>query len=154
WTCPTTAEPKDQPCVLDDSLGIFVAPPGNGGNDTNPGKKSAPVATITQGFKLAKSNGKRVYVCATATYDEHLVLAGADVAVGGVQAYGGLDCQGGVWTYSGAPAKVAPTSAGQAVKLTSVAASVQITDFELDAAAGIAAGDSSIAMFASLSSSV
>ena len=73
--CWEKKSPHDDPCVIDDAYGVFVAPVANGGSDaTGNGTRAAPYATL--GKALAGLHGKsRVYVC-DASYAERVVLSG------------------------------------------------------------------------------
>ncbi|MBX5482734.1 MAG: hypothetical protein IRZ16_12975, partial [Myxococcaceae bacterium] len=66
--------------------GIFVAPPVSGGNDANPGTRSAPKATLAGGMAAAVAQGKRDVYVATGTYVESLAITSPNKGV-----YGGYD---------------------------------------------------------------
>jgi hypothetical protein len=138
-------DPSSDPCVVADSLGIFVSP---GGNDsTGNGTKMMPYATIKKAADIAATGKKRVYACGTFT--SGVALTAAD---DGVTIYGGLDCT--TWAYSmSTPTKVAPTSPGYAFQVTG-ASGVTFEDFAFTSMAGVSAGDSSIAMFAANSTNI
>ena len=138
FICPTTAAPKDQACVIDESLGVFVSPTGN--DSTGAGTKAMPYATIAKAMTSAKAASKRVYACA-GTYTAALSV---DAAVDGVKVYGGLKCTD--WSYSGSKAIVAPTAAGYALVVSGLTTGITFEDFEFDAKDAVAAGESSIAV--------
>jgi hypothetical protein len=148
--CDATQSPKSDPCVVSDSVGVFVAP---NGSDTAQGTMSAPFATVGRGVLAASSSGKRVYIC-TATYAEQVVL---DASANGVSLYGGLACPGddagASWSYSGRPATIAPTS-GYALKIDTVSMPIVVEDLELATADAATPGESSIAAFVNGSASV
>jgi hypothetical protein len=140
--CDLGAEPKDAPKCVVDEVGVFVD--ASGGDDTNPGTKAAPVKTL--GAALGKLGNKpRLYVCA-GTYDEHVKLSSA------VSIYGGFAC--GAWSYSGAKAKVAPSTPGYALHVDKVSGAIAIADVAFAAVAGTEASPSSIAAFVNASPSV
>ncbi len=128
------------------SNGIFVAPTGN---DDNTGAMDAPVATIGKGVELAIDSGQPVFIC-NATYDETVELGdNAD----GLAIYGGFACPDAAnpWTYmEGERAVIAPANPGYALQADLVE-NLTVTDLELVAQDGAAAGDSSIAAFVSRS---
>ncbi len=157
--CNVNDSPSANPCVITDALGVFVAPPANGGSDTTGnGTRATPYATI--GKALASLSGKhRVYVCA-ATYAESITLGSS---FSGLGIYGGLQCPAGSdggaldagavdsatgpWSYNGMAATVAPAGAGYALDAESVA----VADFEdlafvAQPASAASPGSSSIAV--------
>src|SRR5580704_4748625 len=101
-SCDPTKDPKDEPCVLDDAYGVFVASSagvdegadaGEVGVDSGSGdgSMSQPYATITQA--LANLGSKtRIYVC-NGVYNEQVNVTAA------VSLFGGLSCAAGVWAY-------------------------------------------------------
>ncbi len=139
--CDGTKLPTQDPCVVDDGLGVFVSialgPPAGDGT------KARPVNTIQKGIDLAKPNKKRVYVCAE-TFTENLVLAD------GVSLFGYFDCKN-AWTV--VPAKRAhvdgKTVGAPVIKAASIASKVRIEGFDVVAPAGSAAAKNSIALLAS-----
>jgi hypothetical protein len=143
--CDPTSDPKDDPCVLDDALGVFVsasAPDGGSGG------KADPLKTITEGIAKAVSLDKsRVYVC-EGSYKEQVVL---DSQHDGVSIYGGLVCLQG-WSWSGGQTQVTAPTSLYALRLDSLAKSADIEDlmFVVPDAVGkdaTGAGNSSIAAF-------
>jgi hypothetical protein len=167
--CDTADAPKDNPCVITDALGVFVAPEASGGNDTTgTGTRSQPYATLGMGIASAVTAGKRVYACG-ATYPESLVVS---VAMDGVQVYGGLECptagDGGVadagtidgstgaWSYNGTPAAVAPTATGYALDIESLTKGAHFEDLSFTAldANAANAGESSIGVMVNASQKV
>jgi len=143
--CPSGKEPKDDPSCVADSLGIFVSA---AGNDSAAGTKAAPVKTLTQAFKLAKSGSKpRVFVC------EGNYLESADLT-DATSVFGGFKCAD--WSYSGIKPKFAATKPDWVLHIDGVNGAIQIDDVELDGADVPAAmkGSSSIALFANASMNV
>jgi len=128
-------------CVVD-SFALFVD--GSAGDDANDGSKARPLKTIGAAIAKVGSTGKRrIYVCGSATYAEHLSMTTA------VNLYGGFACT--TWEPDrNAKAKVAPTDKGYALHIDTVSAAVVVSDLELFAAdAGdLEDGTSSIAVFA------
>ncbi len=89
------------PSELTNRLGVFVAPSGAENAD---GSLEHPLARIQAGIDLAKTSGKRLYVC-SGTYREAIVVADA------VSIIGGLDCIGTGWRLGGARSRIeAPSS--------------------------------------------
>jgi hypothetical protein len=136
--CNTALDPKAAPCVVDDALGVFVAPTGS--DTTGNGSKAKPYATITKALAAPKAAMLRAFVCA-GTYKEPAVIT---AAADGMAIYGGLDCA--TWAYDAAnKVIVAPTAHGPALSVTGIPTALTIEDIEFDAQAGTAAGESSIA---------
>ncbi len=149
--CDVSLSPAQDPCVVVEALGVFIAPTGN---DTNPGTRAAPFATFHAALPAAKSAGKRVYVCAT-DYDEQVTL---DATVDGVSIYGGLACPGGdagaAWSYTAAPANLRPSTVGAALGADHLAMTVVLEDLGFYALDAVQPGASSIALFANGCASV
>lgn len=135
--CDATKDPKDEPCLIADSLGVFVS--ATAGDDARDGTKASPVATITRGIERARAIGKRrVYVC-EGSYPEHVVL---DEQSNGLKLYGGLDCTS--FTYSGGKPQVEPPAPGYALTLRAQSEPTTVQDFDFVARDAIEAGTSSI----------
>ncbi len=159
-TCNGTASPKDAPCVISETYGVFVAPAGNGGSDTTgTGSRGAPYATIGKG--IASAGGKRVYVCG-ATYGEQVVVAAAQDTIG---VFGGLACPvgvdgggatdaateagaGGAWTYTGAKAVVSSPTPTLALSVSGLTTGAHFEDMGFVVKDTTNPGDSSYAVFA------
>jgi hypothetical protein len=156
--CDPTGDPKDEPCVLDDAYGVFVAAAldghagpdgGEAGTPSGDGTMSSPYSTIGQA--LANLGSKtRVYVC-NGVYGEQLSITTA------VSVYGGLSCATGsaapVWTYVGGSAQVSSPSASYALSVTGVSSgAVTVEDMSFAAPDATAPGTSSIAALVSSSS--
>jgi hypothetical protein len=113
--CDPTMSPKDDPCVLADAYGVFVAPASAGGNDMGDGSMARPFATLGKALSTSPSN---VFVC-NGTYAESLAVTAA------VRLYGGLSCPGdggaAFWAYAGGVAAVnAPSPASTALTVTEI----------------------------------
>ncbi|HSQ65306.1 MAG TPA: hypothetical protein VLM85_18935 [Polyangiaceae bacterium] len=132
--CDTTKDPKDQAGCLDDRVGVFVD--GAGGNDGNPGTKTAPVKTIAKALTLATTL-TRLYVC-EGTYAEDVTL---DASHDGVSIYGGYAC--GAWTYSGNKPQIGAGTL--ALKIDTTTKPITIEDVLVKAADATAPGGSSVA---------
>jgi hypothetical protein len=147
--CDPTKSPHDDPCVIDDALGAFVAPIANGGSDTTgSGTKASPYATIGHAVASA-AHRSRIYVC-DAIYTEQVTLFST------MSMYGGLSCPGGdagaEWAYVGGLAVVVSPSGDPAFTLNAVAPAISVEDmgFTASNASGQDAtgnGKSSIAAF-------
>jgi hypothetical protein len=165
--CNGTATPSQDPCVITETYGVFVAPPANGGSDpSGDGSRKKPYATLTKAISAAA--GLRVYACG-ATYPESVTI---DSSTGGVAIYGGLECPpavdagvaeagtidggSGAWSYTRALASVAPASTGYALDVESSVIGVHFEDMAFTAmdADPAHAGESSIAVIVNASSNV
>jgi hypothetical protein len=157
--CDPTKDPKDEPCLLDNAYGVFVASPmgldegtdaGEGGVDSGSGdgSMSQPYATIGQAMANLGSK-TRIYIC-DGLYSEQVNVTAA------VSLFGGLSCAAGVWAYEvGGSAQVSSPSAGVALSVTGVSSgSVTIEDLSFTSASATAPGGSSIAAWIASSSLV
>src|SRR5580692_6116244 len=87
--CNAARTPVENPCVISDAYGVFVAPAASGGSDsTGDGTRTRPFATLGTGLTKAAAAIKRLHACG-ATYPEALSVG---AALDGVQVYGGLEC--------------------------------------------------------------
>jgi len=135
-------DPKDHPVCVDDVFGVFVDK--EGGVDSNPGTKAAPVQTVAAA--ISKLEGKkRVFLC-EGNYFEHLTIAKP------FSVHGGFAC--GTWSYSGTKARFAPNDTGYILQVALVTEPVLVTDLALEAVDGQTSGASSIAAFITRSTSV
>jgi hypothetical protein len=167
--CNATQTPVENPCVISDAYGVFVAPAASGGSDsTGNGTRTRPYATLGTGLAKAVAASKRIYACG-ASYPEALSVG---AALDGVQAYGGLECpiaaDGGVadagtvdsatgpWSYTGKAATVAPLTEGLALDVEGLTKGAHFEDmvFVAQAADPLHAGESSIAVMVNASSGV
>jgi hypothetical protein len=160
FVCDPTKDPKDEPCVLDDAHGVFVASPqgvdggmdaGDGGATpvSGDGSMSRPYATIGQALANL-GNKARIYVC-NGSYGEQVTITTA------VRVYGGLSCPagatGGIWTYVGGTAHVTSPSSAPALSVTGVSSgAVAIEDVSFTSPNATGAGTSSIAALVTSSS--
>jgi hypothetical protein len=146
--CDPTQQPRDEPCVVANSYGIFVG--GTSATDTNAGTMDAPVATIGKGLQLAAAARKNVYVC-DGTYGELVTVPD------GARLFGGFGCPGedaGAWAYTGVRPVVAPAVPGEPLQVTGLITGATVADIEFDAAPGASPGAPSIAAFVASSSNV
>lgn len=122
--CDPTQAPEDEPCILADAYGVFVAPASSGGDDTGDGSMQHPFATFGKALSTARSN---VFVC-DGTYAENVTVTAP------VRLYGGLSCETDgnvlVWAYAGGTATVSASSlASPALSVTDAGdAGVSIAD--------------------------
>jgi hypothetical protein len=124
FTCDPTKSPHDDPCVLSETLGVFVSP---SGLDANPGTRAAPLRTITAGLVRAAVLGVgRVYACAGA-YAETVRVASA------VSVYGGLECAAAPdWRYGdGDLSQVTGAANAAAFTVDGVAAPLALEDLRV-----------------------
>jgi len=145
--CDDTADPTSEAakgCVVD-SFALFVD--GDAGDDANNGSKEKPFKKIATAIGQVGSTGKRrIYICGSGTYAEHLKLTTA------ASLHGGFACS--TWAPDNtAKPKVAPTDPGYALHIDNVAAAVTVSDLELVApdVGALKDGTSSIAVFANTS---
>lgn len=130
FTCDPGKAPHDQPCVIDEAYGVFVAPVSNGGSDTaGEGSRAKPYATIEHA--LQSLGGKaRVYVC-DGKYAERVTLSSA------VSLYGGLLCPnddaGPAWSYVGGQAQIIGPQNEIALTVSGVTSAVSIEDMSFSA---------------------
>jgi hypothetical protein len=151
-----TNDPHDDPCVVSDATGVFVATTGS--DTTGQGTMERAYATVSKGIAQAIGGTKRVYVC-LGTYGEQLSIgASAD----GLKVYGGLDCTKG-WKYVGNSSTAAtlvasPAAAaapGTALTVTGpMTAGVTFEDVNFASPDETGAGASSVAVFATTSAKV
>jgi hypothetical protein len=157
FVCPKNADPKDQPCVIDDSVGVFVSPHGKPDGD---GTKASPLKSINAAIAAAKDRAgggarRRVYACG-GTYAEAIAI---DATHDGTQLFGGLHCAD--WSYTGEKTAIAPASPGIALTLSSLTSALFV-DVEIDAPSApqtspptaSASGASSVAVRADLATGV
>jgi hypothetical protein len=165
--CPAADTPEQNPCVIAEKYGVFVAPAANGGSDSGDGSREHPYATIGHALVNLGSTS-RVYVCG-ATYPEALLVG---TSFDGVEVYGGLECptagDGGVadagtidsgtgpWSYTGMLASVAPAATGYALDVESLTKGAHFEDMAFTALPANAAnaGESSIGVFVNASTAV
>lgn len=148
---PASDGPSTDPCIINETYGIFVSP---AGSDFNAGTQLSPVQTIGHAMDLAKTAGKRVFACGSAgSYGEILTVAPSR---DGVSAYGGLDCttSASQWTYSAADKATLAPAANSALLVSGLTTGVTFEDFGFVSADTSAPGASSIAVFVSSAQNV
>jgi hypothetical protein len=175
--CDPSAAPHDEPCVLSEAYGVFVASAAvidagldaSAGGSPNPGSEDGsmqqPYRSIGQALANMGSR-TRLYVC-NGLYNEQVTIT-SPVAI-----YGGLSCSavdGGLsWSYVGGNAQVIAPTPEHALAVTGVGllqdagvdatdgeagmgASVTIEDMAFVSPSATPAGSSSIAAFVTSSS--
>jgi len=155
FVCDPSQPPSAAPCVVSDAYGVFVAPPTSGGSDTaGNGSEASPFATISHALANLGTMS-RVYVC-DGTYTDQVTVTSA------VSIFGGLACgavgapgSAGPWAYvGGTKATVTGSLPAFVLQVNAGSAAVDLEDLELDAAPGTSVSPSSIALFATSSTSV
>jgi hypothetical protein len=144
---PPVCDPSDLEDGCVPATGIFVS---TSGDDDNDGTASDPLATISAAVTLAANNGAPIYVCG-GTYAEHIVVTDDDLEI-----HGGFACPSGAaaWTYDSTKRpRVAPTTAGYALRVTNVSG-LTVTDLEFESVDATDPGESSVAVFVSRSEDV
>lgn len=122
---------------LTDALGVFVAP---GGQHAASGTHDHPLASIQDAIDLAKTVGKRVYVC---TGDFHEAITVAD----SISIIGGLDCTENVWHVGAAHSRIdSPTS--PAIRATNITSPTRLENLDVFAPNATAPSGSSIGLIA------
>lgn len=153
--CASNKAPKDDPCVLQDAIGVFVSPLGD---DNAAGTENAPVATVAKALSIARLEGKpSIFVCG-GTYTARVELSPGP----GIAVYGGLGCGlpdasadassdasagAGAWTYNGELARFTPAGEGAVLFADQLSSLSVLADLELVAADAVTPGASSIAGF-------
>ena len=160
FVCDGTKDPIDEPCVLDDVYGVFVASQAGleAGSDAGEvdvdsgdmdGSKARPCPTIGQALANLGSKAS-VYVC-NGAYSEQVNISTP------VHLYGGLSCPAGangrIWSYVGETAQVMSPSSGYALSIAGVSSMpVTIEDVSFTSPDATAAATSSIAALVASSS--
>lgn len=138
-TCDSTKSPIDDPCVLTDSLGVFVS--SSLGNDSNSGTRASPMKTLTAAIAKAKSLGKqRVYACGE-LFSETLTLST------GVHLFGALDCVGG-WAPNLSTRTLIRPATSPAVRAESLASEIRVDGFDFRVPDATATGASTYVVWA------
>ena len=138
--CDVTKLPSEDPCVIVESLGVFVS--SSAGTAKGDGSRGKPYGSLTSGIAAAKASGKRVYACAE-TYIETLTFEN------GVSLFGSLDCANG-WMPGSQRAKLqAPAS--PAARAHEITLTTRVESVDLYAPDATAPGGSSIALIADMS---
>lgn len=142
-TTPVGCVPSENPGAgVGNECGVFVA--GVMGNDSSPGTKEAPLATLGAAVTLAAQGKKRVYACTGGPdFNESLVVPA------GITIYGGLACDG-QWHHEDAPTRI--TAPAGMIPLTLDGSSgeglIRIEDLHVIAAPAETVGGSSVAAVA------
>lgn len=163
--CVSNKAPKDDACVLQDAIGVFVS---SSGSDNAPGTSASPVATIAKALSIARLEGKpSIFVCG-GNYAAKIELSPGP----GIAVYGGLACGGsatdagpdgsaadaaadaavdasigGAWSYTGELTRFAPPGEGVVLLVDQVSTLTVLADLEIVAADATDLGTSSIAGF-------
>jgi hypothetical protein len=156
-TCDTSKSPSEEPCLVSDAYGVFVAPSGT--DTSGGGTQVAPFATV--GYAITNAGVRNVYVC-SGTYPPVSVTMAAKVYGGFVCPVvdgGAGDAGGPAWSFTSTQPVVESTMAGTyALDIESGAAAVHFENMSFVAAdasgTGVAAGTSSIAVFVNASGNV
>lgn len=135
--CDLKLDPKDSPACVDDSIGVFVSPSGDDGND---GTKAHPIKHVQAALAKTSTQKSRVYVCA-GTYAEHVKLTTT------ASIFGGFDCI--KWSYAVTNiVSISPSDAGFGIEIASAPSALTIEDVSITALGGTAALPSSVGVFA------
>ncbi len=146
--CDTTKLPSEEPCLIDEMYGVFVSPLGNDG--TGDGSRKKPFASIGKGIEGARTDHRRVYVCAPANALTKPVVIGREDK--GLQLFGDFTCADG-WV-SNADTKTKITSDAAGALLISQSENIRIEGFEFGAADAVESGGSSYGAFVKGSTNV
>jgi len=132
--------PKDEPGVLRDECGVFVAEKGAG-----EGSEAAPLGSIAEAIALAESSKKNTVFACRGAYAEAVVVPP------GITLYGGLDCDNAAWAPRGidgmdrSAIQGAPGQIPLRLKGDGAGSPIVMDGFSVTAAAAMEAGGSSIA---------
>lgn len=137
--CDPTKGPKDNPCVVSDAYGVFVASSveADAGSEAGApdGSMRHPYPTVSGA--LAHLGGKsRVYVC-DGTYHEQVTITVP------VSVYGGLSCTNG-WVWDGAATQVSSPSPAFALSVTGLNNTTPVVLEDLAFSTGNASGQDAI----------
>ncbi len=139
--CDVTATPAKDGCVINETLGVFVAPPSAdaGAVSNEDGTRGHPFSKMQNAIDAAKAQQKRVYAC-IGNYQEQITLAD------GVSIFGDLDCSQS-WSVVATHAAIeAPAS--PAVRADQISTATLVDSLDMIAPDAKAAGESSIALIA------
>jgi hypothetical protein len=139
--CDVTATPAKDGCVINETLGVFVAPPSADASSASneDGTRGHPFSNMQNAIDAAKAQQKRVYAC-IGNYQEQITLAD------GVSIFGDLDCNQN-WIVVAAHASIeAPSS--PAVRADQITTSTLVDSLDMIAPDATTAGASSIALIA------
>ncbi|HMI89476.1 MAG TPA: hypothetical protein VK550_35620 [Polyangiaceae bacterium] len=120
--------PTDNPCIVSERYGIFVAP--NGSDATGAGTRAAPFQTINRGLQASKRETMRVFVCDNgAGFVDPVAI---DATLDGLAVYGGFECVG--WTLAAnARTRIHPPT-GPALSISDLTVGVTLENLDLQAA--------------------
>lgn len=122
--CDASKLPTEDPCVVRDSMGIFVAK--SGSDAAGDGTRAKPFATIAKAnAKASSSSLSRVYACAD-TYPEPITL------VDGVSIFGYFDCANG-WRVDTKLKAVVASPTSPALRGTSLKKTMRVESFDVRA---------------------
>ena len=139
--CDVTKTPSQDGCVVNETLGVFVAPASaDASTDSPDGTRAHPFSKMQEAIASASGQNKRVYACA-GTYAEQIVIAN------GVSMFGDLDCNDGWKVVSDKHASVA-APASPAATAEGISKPTRIEAIDLVAPDGTLANPSSIALVA------
>jgi len=138
--CDVSKLPSEDPCVVVESLGVFVS--SSSGTANGDGSRGKPYASLTSGIAAAKASGKRVYACAE-TYVETVSFEN------GVSIFGSFDCANG-WI-PGTQRATVRAPASPATQAHEITLTTRVESLDLFAPDATAPGGSSIALIADAS---
>ena len=130
FACHPGDWPSQSPCVIDESIGVFVASAvtSTGSDTSGDGSRAHPYATV--GKALAEAHLKmlgRVYVC-NATYTESVHISGSTEA----NLFGGLACPGSdagaAWSYVGGVATFTQPAGSYALNIDTASDPLVVQD--------------------------
>ena len=113
------------------------------GNDTNPGTRASPVASLKHAIELARYDTKHVYACGD-SWEEVVELPA------GMSLSGGFECHEHDWAFQSWPAAATLSAGANQIPLTVVGVADEqtvISDFIISSFSATIPGGSSIALF-------
>jgi hypothetical protein len=137
--CDVTRTPAQDGCVVNETLGIFVAPPQSSDGGTEDGTRAHPFSKMQTAIDTANTQKKRVYAC-VGNYAEQITLAD------GVSIFGDLDCAQG-WNVTSKHAVIQPP-ASPAVRVDQITSATRVDSVDMIAPDATTPGGSSIALIA------
>jgi hypothetical protein len=146
-SCDVTATPAKDGCVVNETLGIFVAPQtaDGGAASEEDGTRGHPFTKMQTAIATAKTQQKRVYAC-IGTYVEQITLAD------GVSIFGDLDCNQN-WSVTAKHAAIqAPAS--PAVQANQIMTATRVDSLDMIGPDATVAGGSSFALIANQASAL
>lgn len=143
--CDLNGSPRDEPCLLDERIAVFVSTTGD--DATGDGTMAAPKRTLGAALQAARERDVVHVIVCGGTYEEPVRIEA------GVRVHGGFACSGG-WRHVGLVTSFEPTDAEIALRVDDVADPVVFEDVAFVARDGAAAGESSVAAVVSGSDDV